>query len=135
MACKIKKPTTSSEEITVSDAKSIIVNPDFVTPETNGSFEVTDAKISGDVLIIDVTFSGGCKEHEFNAYWNGVMMKSMPPKIGLYIEHKTNDDNCRKVINETLRFDLSNLKPESHQNNYTIMVGFSNFKSYLEYSY
>lgn len=81
-------------------------------PKTKGDpFNVDSAKIVGDQLHIDVSYSGGCARHDFELYWDGSYDKSQPPRANLMLIHDANDDPCDAIIRETIRFDLFQLAP------------------------
>lgn len=142
VGCKSKKNTvadkntTGKNETVVSESiTKVILDPNFDNSRENASFDILEASISGDILTLTVSYGGGCQEHQFNAYFNGIYMKSLPPKATIYIEHINNGDNCRKIVEETLRFDLSAVKYPGHSSEYTVMLGMNNYKDFLEYKY
>jgi hypothetical protein len=69
-----------------------------------------EAAIKDGCLEITATYGGGCKDHEFRLFWNGLWAESMPPQTGLILHHNANDDNCRAIKSSTVTFDLSKLK-------------------------
>lgn len=143
MGCNCKKTTTSSDDTESIDGisdptdavKATILDQNFIPPKGNAAFEVLEAKVDGDILIIKVTYSGGCEAHDFTAYFNGIYMKSQPPKAGIFIKHDNNGDNCRELITEELKFTLDELKYPGKDSDYTVMIGINNYNEYLEYSY
>jgi hypothetical protein len=70
------------------------------------TFEAKKICVSGDTLWMDVSYSGGCKDHVFTARHNGNYMKSLPAQLNIFIDHQGNADGCRELIRETLAFDL-----------------------------
>ena len=68
------------------------------------------ANIDGDTLQLTVSYSGGCKEHEFKLVaWN-YFLESNPVQAHVLLAHNANGDLCRGWITEVLHFDLSPLK-------------------------
>ncbi len=133
--CKAKKNAKSDKNVTNETSSLVIVNPEFIEPKDNDAFEIKSAEIIGNDLILNVTFSGGCQEHEFKAYSNNTYMKSMPPILGVFIAHNANNDNCREVVEKTLRFDLTSVKYPGKDSDYTLMIRINNWKGDLEYKY
>lgn len=86
--------------------KGIIVD-DYDTRTESASFEITDVSLDGDILILKVSYSGGCKDHSFDLIGSPNIMKSMPPKRGIRLIHHNNEDTCREWIDEELKFDIS----------------------------
>ncbi len=138
IGCNSKKATATNGEKgknNDTEIKDITLDNNFQQPKENPSFEVLDASISGDILTVKISYSGGCEEHVFNAYFNGMYMKSEPPKAGIFIEHVDNDDSCRELITEEIQFDLTNMRYPGKEKDYKVMVGMNHFDSYLPYEY
>lgn len=72
-------------------------------------FNITNAFIFEDILHVTVRYGGGCKKHDFKLLWDGAILKSIPPKVNLYIIHNDRGDTCRALITEELQFRLSDL--------------------------
>lgn len=80
--------------------------PDF----RNDRALIDSVRISGDTLILVVSFSGGCREHEFKLFGSRSIIKTNPPQAEIYLSHNSNADPCRAWITQNLKFDLSPLK-------------------------
>ena len=109
IACKSKKNTDLTQSPPPASLSTI---PITVSSEAKGSdaFEIGKMRVNGDTLFMDVTYSGGCKEHIFSGRHDGNIMKSRPPQLNLFIEHQANGDGCRELIRKTLAFDLTNCR-------------------------
>lgn len=116
--------SVSSDNASISEAKKIVFNKDFFYPRDLYRIQILNANIEKDNLILDVRYGGGCKDHEFNLIFNEVWMKSMPPKISLYLEHKNQNDSCQAIMNKTLKFNIKKLKENSNEM-FINMVGYS----------
>jgi hypothetical protein len=68
-------------------------------------------KISKDIIEVIFNYSGGCKEHEFYLITTGGMIKTLPPKISLYLVDKQEDDHCRMLITDTIIFNIRPIIP------------------------
>ncbi|MDB4655871.1 hypothetical protein OAE48_03390 [Flavobacteriales bacterium] len=74
-------------------------------------FSVLEWSVKGDVLTAVVRYTGGCKAHDFNAYFSGGWLKSLPAQAILDLEHVNLDnDPCRKLVKDTIRFDIKPLR-------------------------
>jgi len=103
---------------TVKEKKPSKKDPKFkvlpITVDANSSLDISDnynlysAEIDEGYLKAIVSYSGGCKEHQFTMTTNGMWMKSMPPQLNLNLTHNANEDFCKAFIYDTLRFDLTN---------------------------
>lgn len=74
-------------------------------------FKISQSVIEEDQLRIDVSYSGGCKRHNFELYWDGSYQESFPQQVQMKLVHEGNGDPCERLIQETLIFDLLNLEP------------------------
>ena len=58
-------------------------------------------------LVLEVNYSG-CGTEEVELVWDGIMMKSMPPRIR--VKPQLNKDGiCKMLRRETVTFDMENL--------------------------
>ncbi|MGD9899892.1 MAG: hypothetical protein AB7T22_12275 [Calditrichaceae bacterium] len=71
-----------------------------------------DVSMSGDTLKLEISYSGGCKEHEFLLYVSKDFAESYPVQASVYLSHNSNDDRCKALIRKDLCFNLSLLKEE-----------------------
>ena len=76
----------------------------------NDSFVLNDATITGDALTINVSYSGGCKNHEFTLVASDSFLESFPVQLSAYIVHNANDDTCEAYPTANYRFDLTPIK-------------------------
>lgn len=135
LSCHAHKPNNSNGDDNGKVPKEVVLDMNFQQPKENADFKVLEASIEGDILKLKISYSGGCESHEFNAYFNGIFMKSMPPKAGIFIEHINKGDMCKKLETQELTFDLKNMRYPDKEGDYTIMIGLTNYEGYLEYKY
>ena len=75
-------------------------------------YEINNTEIAGDTLKVQVTYSGGCKEHGFCLIaWN-YFLESYPVQAKLLLSHNANKDYCDARITSELKIDLSPLREE-----------------------
>ncbi len=109
-SCKTVKNTTKAN-----------INKDELTCtpivlDTNGTFAYTEsdpfllvgAELKGKCLEIEVEYSGGCGGDVWTLAWNGMLMKSLPPKANIYL-HLKDDDACREIVRKKISFDISSI--------------------------
>jgi hypothetical protein len=72
-----------------------------------------------DTITLNITYSGGCKEHKINLYAYKTIEKSNPAKVTIVLSHDANDDYCEALITRKIKFDLKTLK-EYLKENYDI---------------
>ncbi|HEX55125.1 MAG TPA: hypothetical protein ENF49_03240 [Candidatus Altiarchaeales archaeon] len=106
----------------------IITKGDF----KRNPYSINHIEIENDTLKLIISYSGGCREHEFNLIWNGAFLESYPPKIELFLSHDSKDDHCEAFLTKTLYFDLKSIK-EKYQQLYgvdgEIIINFYDFKN------
>lgn len=68
------------------------------------------ARVDGNCLEMEVTYGGGCKAHEFDLVWSGAFAESLPPQATLFLVHRNNDDPCRAIRSEKVKFNLEKLQ-------------------------
>jgi hypothetical protein len=108
VACKApKKKVATQEESRELIKKSIQINREI--PANRSEFTIEGAFIQNDSLIISIAYSGGCEDHDFELYTNGMMAKSLPPQISLTVIHKGKPDNCRNLIRTNQSFGIDTL--------------------------
>lgn len=90
--------------------KQLIIDPAADMSNSGDAFMIENLGIEGSTLIINVSFSGGCKDHVFDLYFNGMYAKSLPVQATLNLKHTGNGDACRELVSRELKFDISKMK-------------------------
>lgn len=105
-----------SSEIDINEQSKLVVDQqrfDMVwmelqsTPLPSDPFELKNISYSGTELMVDVAYSGGCENHEFELVWPEAITMIYPPRFTVILNHDSNDDYCEAYLSETLIFDLS----------------------------
>ncbi len=89
--------------------KNVTVDAQADMSTTGAAYNVDSISVEGDVLSVFVNYSGGCKEHSFELLSNGMYAKSLPPQISVCLKHTNNEDNCRKLVMQELKFNIAAL--------------------------
>ena len=74
------------------------------------AFTLQEVRIDGRTLLVDVSYSGGCAEHDFQLYMSPATFLAANPgqrEAYLWLQHEDNDDACDAIVSETLHFDLT----------------------------
>jgi len=74
--------------------------------DTGDAYQYVNAKIKGHLLIVDVNYSGGCANHEFDLNFSKSIMESYPLQINGAVHHNANSDACKSLRSDKLFFDL-----------------------------
>jgi len=107
--CFFKKKKTEQTENTLI---AIIIDStlDTTKKESNSdAFKILDAKIIGNYLHLNISYSGGCEKHSFKINGDLQLSKSLPPIRSVNLIHYGNNDACKKLIIENLVIDISDL--------------------------
>ncbi len=107
--CFLKKKKTEQTENTLI---AIIIDStlDTTKKESNSdAFKILDAKIIGNYLHLNISYSGGCEKHSFKINGDLQLSKSLPPIRSINLIHYGNNDACKKLIIENLVIDISDL--------------------------
>ena len=78
--------------------------------QVSKDFKIEESLIQNEILEIRLTYSGGCAQHQFTLYTTQQYQKSLPPKLPLFLMHDTGGDACREIKQETLLFNIEDLK-------------------------
>jgi hypothetical protein len=100
--------------------------------DSGDPYTLQSASIKGDMMTLVVTYGGGCKEHSFVLFADPRIMKSMPPQQNILLHHFANEDHCRALITDTLRYDLSPLRSGKEG---TVVLRLHDHKDRITYTY
>lgn len=71
------------------------------------AFELNSASIQNNRLTLNVSYSGGCVEHDFMLFMSpGAFLESFPVQANLYLRHNGFDDACEAYAQKNIVFDL-----------------------------
>jgi len=75
------------------------------------AFQLGSAVVDGDVLAIEVSYAGGCRNHEFLLLAaRSFQVLSDSVRLAITLIHNANGDPCEAFLTEQLRFDLDSVK-------------------------
>lgn len=76
----------------------------------NDDYRLNSATIADSTLTVSVSYSGGCRKHQFTLIlWDAAKM-SDPVQLGVSIVHNANGDPCEAYPTEAYHFDLTPIK-------------------------
>lgn len=70
-------------------------------------FEILSAKVIGNKLFVEVSYSGGCGLHKWECFGNEAISKSLPPQRAIKLIHDNGDDACESIVNQTIEIDIN----------------------------
>ncbi len=117
----IKTEEYSVEVVIKNNASGFSNSIRLINEENNSIIDknllnVKSVLLTGDELMFDVEYGGGCKEHELNLFAYKEIMKSNPAQVTVRLSHNSNGDMCEALISKNVSFDLSSLKEYLKQN-------------------
>jgi hypothetical protein len=65
--------------------------------------------IAGNFITADARYGGGCRKHEFKAFWDGSWSKSNPPEMTIALRHNANGDTCMALLNRMVQINIGEL--------------------------
>jgi hypothetical protein len=107
----------------------IVLTNDFSSyARISAETQILNASISDSTLTLKVSYNGGCEAHGFELIGSKMIQKSFPPMRGIMLIHNSNNDDCRELVEQELRFNVSEFKyPGS-----SIMLNLKGWKPKLE---
>lgn len=73
------------------------------------AYSINNVKRVGDFLQINLSYSGGCKIHDFEIIWDGIVYTDEPCHMNLLLIHDANSDTCEALITRTIVVNLEEL--------------------------
>jgi len=130
LGCGTKK--NSSTDQTVENDNIKITASIGEINQTSDVASITDVKIKGNKMLIDITYSGGCEAHSFQLVGAAAISKSLPPIRSIQLIHNANGDQCKKLVSETIEADISALAYKQETGS-TIILTLDGWKEKIEY--
>ncbi len=78
-------------------------------PADRAGFTVLATRVEESTLEVDVRYVGGCELNAFDLYWDRRFLESLPMQANLALVRDAEGDECDRVAEETLRFDVAEL--------------------------
>lgn len=78
-------------------------------------YEVNSAAVDGHRLIISISFSGGCRRHDFTLVISPTFRESDPVQLPAVLAHDANGDTCEAYPTESHVFDLALIRTRYRQ--------------------
>lgn len=94
---------------------------------TGDSFKINSANRINDILEVNISYGGGCKQHSFEIIWDGIVYTDPPCFMNLLIIHDAKSDTCEALMTETLSINLKELIGD---NTYKDSCAYNIFTSY-----
>jgi len=96
-------------------------------------FEIQEATITGNKLLLKISYAGGCQEHSFQLIGANQISKSLPPIRSIRLIHDGNQDACKAKIIKDIEIDISELCYKNETNS-SIYLQLQGWKENLPYT-
>ena len=93
-----------------------------IDPFSIGEMRVDEQE---DIVIFEVTYGGGCGEHQFQLYSTEGVLYSNPPGCIVYLSHNANNDYCEALVTETISFSLRPFHNKTYEALFLHIHGFN----------
>jgi hypothetical protein len=130
--CKSHKNAQNSKIETNSETMLKATIGDIETP--SDLIQITDVSVKGNIMSINVSYSGGCQEHSFQLIGSANIAKSLPPIRSVKLVHNANGDACRELKEDILEFDITDLAYVKTSGS-VIYLTINGWKDRIEYTF
>ena len=118
--------------------QDIIIDDSLYQDASRDPITFNNVKLCRDILRINVSYGGGCKEHKF-ALIATSFMESHPVQVNVLLSHEDNDDPCDMWITEEMVFNLLTLKKawqqSYHEKSGTIVMNVEGWEESIYYEF
>lgn len=102
--------------------------------KTSDPVKIDTVEVRGNILYIDITYSGGCEEHQFEVIGSPMIAKSMPPIRAIQLVHRANGDTCREQKSVKLEVYIDDLAYQQEVGS-EIYLNLEGWKERIYYKY
>ncbi len=114
------------------NAQQVRIDPSSRLDDKTDRITIKSAEHNGDILILDVSYSGGCADHDFELISNGKYKATYPPELEIKLLHDSHEDSCRGMIDKKLYF---NIQPFQYTGTTQVLLVLKNTNKTLDYNY
>jgi hypothetical protein len=108
----------SHKPIEISDIILSTNKNKLVMEFKNEDFYLEDVSIKDNILKLNVSYSGGCKKHQFLLVEKKNLQRAKDLyDVQLQLLHNSNNDTCKKIVTEDLFFNILPLKTKIQKEN------------------
>ena len=103
----------SSDDVGSEETKlwgQVVTDPDSTAELGADEYELDAAAITGDTLVVTVSYGGGCEDHFFALDASAAFAESDPVQLMVALAHNANGDACQRWVTQDYLFDLAPLK-------------------------
>jgi hypothetical protein len=95
------------QPVSIDDAPILIMaDSEEMRSSCNDKARIRSISVQQSILIMDVSFGGGCEEHEFSLYSLPAFRRERRIQADLYLSHDGKGDLCKALVHKRLIFNL-----------------------------
>ena len=79
------------------------------------AYALNAARIAGDKLTLNLSYGGGCAEHEFTLVAAEAFIESSPVQLAVHLAHDAHGDPCEAWLTTDYEFDLTAIRDRYQQ--------------------
>ena len=93
----------------ITSFQDIVIDDSLYNNAPRDPVTINNVKLLKNILFMNISYGGGCEEHEFLLIATS-FMESEPVQVNILLSHEDNDDPCDMWINKNHSFNLLPLK-------------------------
>jgi hypothetical protein len=118
MGCKSNQP---DKQKPLSEVCYSVEHPSKLEGAETGEMQIRSAKREGDCLYLEVAYSA-CGNEPLYLLWNGMLMKSLPPKASVKPVFVYGEARCRLLIEKTVCFSIKSLRDNTRNTGLVLLI-------------
>ncbi|REE81719.1 hypothetical protein BX611_1255 [Lutibacter oceani] len=122
--------STSNAVLRINKDVFDTINSNRLNNLNEGDFyTINEVNREGDFIQINLSYAGGCEQHDFQIIWDGIVYTDNPCHMNLLLIHNANNDYCEALITQTVYINLKELVGEVSYKDSCAYYIFSTFNS------
>ena len=101
---------TTTDPLFLTEGEDIILSNDLFFQSPRDAVYINEINIKSDKLTVNISYGGGCKDHNFSLIGSNEYLESYPVRTSLLLSHQSNNDTCTAFFTQMLVFNLRTLK-------------------------
>lgn len=102
--------------------------------QASDPFSISNVLVKENKLFIDVTYAGGCENHQFQLIGSSILTKSLPPIRSIQLVHHANGDNCKMNLTKRIEVDIKELSYKKEVGS-KILFNLNGWETQIIYTY
>ena len=92
------------------NGQTVIVPAEEFSEWPQDPLSINEVSIDENNLAVDLSYSGGCAEHDYALVVGEDIAESLPPQMTAILSHDDPGDPCDAIIGEIANFDLTPIR-------------------------